>query len=38
MLQKQFWKERTFWSDGYFVATTGQVSAETIRRYIENQG
>ena len=38
LLQKYFWKERTFWSDGYFVATTGQVSTETIRRYIENHG
>ncbi|MBF0208277.1 MAG: IS200/IS605 family transposase [Oligoflexia bacterium] len=38
LLRKQFWKERTFLSDGYFVATIGQVSAETIRRYIENQG
>ena len=38
LLKKQFWKERTFWSDGYFIATTGQASEETIRRYIENQG
>ena len=37
-LKKQFWKERMFWSDGYFIATTGQASEETIRRYIENQG
>lgn len=37
-LSKYFWKERTFWSDGYFVASTGQASEETIREYIENQG
>jgi putative transposase len=37
-LRKNFWKAKTFWSDGYFVATTGQVSEETVRRYIENQG
>ncbi|APE06723.1 hypothetical protein BM528_13855 [Alteromonas sp. RW2A1] len=33
-LKKQFWKERTFWSDGYFVCSVGNASAETIRRYI----
>ena len=38
MLSKHFWKERTFWTDGYFVSTTGQASEETIRKYIENQG
>ena len=30
--------EKTLWSDGYFVATTGQASTETIRQYIESQG
>ncbi len=38
LLKKYFWKEKTFWSNCYFVATTGQVSEETVRRYIENQG
>ena len=33
-----YWKERVLWSEGYFVATTGQASTETIRLYIENQG
>ena len=33
-LQWLFWKERTFWSDGYFVCTTGDASTETIRQYI----
>lgn len=37
-LKKQFWKERTFWSDGYFVCSTGDASLETIRKYIEEQG
>lgn len=27
----------TLWSPSYFVATTGQVSTETIRKYIESQ-
>ena len=38
LLQTHFWKEKTFWSDGYFVASTGDVSSETIRKYIESQG
>jgi len=37
-LQTHFWKERTFWSDGYFCCTVGNASQETIRRYIEQQG
>jgi putative transposase len=37
-LKKQFWKERTLWSDGYFCCTIGNVSQETIRQYIESQG
>ena len=37
-LQKQFWKEKTFWSDGYFVCSVGEASPETIRNYIANQG
>jgi len=37
-LQWFFWKENTFWSDGYFVCTTGDASTETIRQYIEEQG
>lgn len=37
-LQRHFWKEKTFWSDGYFVCTTGDASTETIRQYIEEQG
>lgn len=37
-LKKHFWKERTFWSDGYFVCSTGNASTETIQKYIEEQG
>lgn len=38
ILQKHFWKEKTFWSDGYFVCSIGEASPETIRNYIINQG
>lgn len=37
-LQKHFWKEKTFWTDGYFVCSVGEASPETIRNYIKNQG
>ena len=37
-LKKHFWKENIFWSDGYFVCSTGDVSTEIIRKYIETQG
>ena len=37
-LKKQFWKENTFWVDGYFCSSIGEVSSETLKRYIENQG
>ena len=37
-LIKQFWKERTFWTDEYFACSVGNVSEETIKKYIENQG
>jgi len=37
-LSKQFWKERTFWSDGYFACSIGNVSKETIEKYIQSQG
>lgn len=37
-LRKHFWKERTFWSDGYFGGTIGNAGQEVIRKYIENQG
>lgn len=37
-LSKYFWKERTFFSDGYFISSIGNVSQETLKNYIENQG
>ena len=37
-LQKHVWKEHTFWTDGYFACSVGNVSEEMLRRYIENQG
>jgi putative transposase len=37
-LYNQFWKEKTFWSDGYFACSIGNVSKETIEKYIQNQG
>jgi putative transposase len=37
-LIKHFWKERTFWSDGYFICSVGNVSEKMLHRYIENQG
>lgn len=38
ILSQYFWKERTFWSDGYFSCSIGNVSKETIEKYIQNQG
>ena len=37
-LSKIFWKEKTFWTDGYFVCSIGNVSESTLRKYIQNQG
>ncbi|MFC2647452.1 MAG: transposase [Coriobacteriaceae bacterium] len=37
-LRHIYWHEHTFWSDGYLIATTGEVSAETLKHYIEKQG
>jgi len=37
-LQTQFLKENTFWSDEYFVCTTGNANMETIKKYTETQG
>jgi putative transposase len=38
LLKHHYWKKRTLWSDGYFAASIGQVSQQTIEHYIENQG
>jgi putative transposase len=37
-LRNNFWRERTFWSDGYFACSIGNASAATIQNYIRNQG
>ena len=37
-LRKHFWKEKTFWEDGYFACSIGQVSKDIIEKYIQNQG
>lgn len=36
-LAKFFWKEKTFWSDVYFSCSIGNVSKETIEKYIQNK-
>lgn len=38
LLRRHFWKEKTFWSDGYFVCSIGEASSSTIRDYILSQG
>lgn len=38
ILSQHFWKEQTLWSDGYFACSIGNVSKETIEKYIESQG
>ena len=37
-LEKHFWAENTFWSDGYFACSIGQVSKSVIEQYIRTQG
>jgi len=37
-LRKFFWYKNTFWSEGAFVASIGNVSSETVKKYIEQQG
>lgn len=37
-LKREYWKENTFWSDGYFACSIGNVSKETIEKYIQSQG
>ena len=38
LLRNEFWKERTFWTDGYFITTIDNVSEKMLKSYIENQG
>ena len=37
-LKNHFGKEHTFWTDGYFACSVGNVSEEMLKQYIENQG
>ena len=30
VLSKQYWKEKVFWSDGYFACSIGEVSSATM--------
>ena len=34
-LRKHFRKEHTFWTDGYFACSVGNVSEEMLKKYIE---
>ena len=34
-LRKHFRKEHTFWTDGYFACSAGNVSEEMLKKYIE---
>ena len=39
-LRSFYWRKdrHLFWSDGYFVASTGEASSKIIYHYIKNQG
>lgn len=37
-LKHYFWKEKTLWSDGYFVCSIGEANPNTVKEYIRNQG
>ena len=34
---KMLWKD-AFWSRSYFLATTGQVTLDVLKKYVDNQG
>ena len=38
LLRKHFWKEHTFWSDGYFISSIGNASEDTIRHISQWNG
>lgn len=35
---KQLLLKDAFWSRSYFLATTGQVTLDVLKRYVDNQG
>lgn len=37
-LSLHFWKEKTFFTDGYFICSIGNISEQTLKQYIDNQG
>ena len=38
-LKQFYWKnKRLLWTHGYFCSTIGEVSEQTVKHYIENQG
>lgn len=37
-LRQFYWKRRKLWSNGYFCSTVGEMSEETVIKYISNQG
>lgn len=37
-LRKEFWYRNMFWSRGYFVCSIGNVSYDTVVKYIKEQG
>lgn len=36
-VKEMLWKD-AFWSRSYFLATTGQVTLDILKKYVENQG
>ena len=36
-LQNEFWKEHTFWSDGYFVCSIGNASINTVKNILNSK-
>jgi putative transposase len=38
ILRQFYWKEKTLWSDSYFVCTVGNASISTVEKYINEQG
>jgi putative transposase len=35
-LKELLWRD-SFWSDSYFLASTGQVSLDVLKKYVEEQ-
>lgn len=37
ILNNIFYREKTFWSDGYYVSSIGHINEEIVNNYINNQ-